>query len=90
MSRVRVRRLQVEDWAALIFFTHLFSAADAFVSAHFGMAPQSRDANWANREEARMIHHIERERLFDVTREAAIEAVFRYPAPAPPKSPSSA
>jgi len=24
----------VEDWAALIFFTHLFSAADAFVSAH--------------------------------------------------------
>lgn len=33
-GRVRVRRLQVEDWAALIFFTHLFSAADAFVSAH--------------------------------------------------------
>jgi hypothetical protein len=33
-ARVRLRRLQVEDWAALIFFTHLFSAADAFVSAH--------------------------------------------------------
>ncbi|MFI5243211.1 MAG: hypothetical protein ACHQRL_09395, partial [Gemmatimonadales bacterium] len=33
-SRVRMRRVQVEDWAALIFFTHLFSAADAFVSAH--------------------------------------------------------
>ena len=33
-GRVRVRRTQVEDWAALIFFTHLFSAADAFVSAH--------------------------------------------------------
>ncbi|HSU92483.1 MAG TPA: hypothetical protein VLI43_02155 [Gemmatimonadaceae bacterium] len=33
-ARVRVRRSQVEDWAALIFFTHLFSAADAFVSAH--------------------------------------------------------
>jgi hypothetical protein len=33
-GRVRVRQLQVEDWAALIFFTHLFSAADAFVSAH--------------------------------------------------------
>jgi len=33
-ARVRMRRLQVEDWAALIFFTHLFSAADAFVSAH--------------------------------------------------------
>lgn len=33
-ARVRLRRQQVEDWAALIFFTHLFSAADAFVSAH--------------------------------------------------------
>ena len=33
-ARVRVRRVQVQDWAALIFFTHLFSAADAFVSAH--------------------------------------------------------
>ena len=33
-GRVRVRRTQVQDWAALIFFTHLFSAADAFVSAH--------------------------------------------------------
>jgi hypothetical protein len=33
-GRVRVRRSQVEDWAALIFFNHLFSAADAFVSAH--------------------------------------------------------
>jgi hypothetical protein len=33
-GRVRVRQLQVEDWAALIFFTHLFSAADAFVAAH--------------------------------------------------------
>jgi hypothetical protein len=33
-ARIRVRRSQVEDWAALIFFTHLFSAADAFVSAH--------------------------------------------------------
>jgi hypothetical protein len=33
-GRVRVRSLQVEDWAALIFFNHLFSAADAFVSAH--------------------------------------------------------
>jgi hypothetical protein len=33
-GRVRVRKLQVEDWAAIIFFNHLFSAADAFVSAH--------------------------------------------------------
>lgn len=32
-----------------------------------------------------MIRHVERESLYDVTREAALEAVFRYPAPAPPR-----
>ena len=32
-----------------------------------------------------MIRHIERERLYHITREAALEAVFRYPVPAPPK-----
>jgi DNA-directed RNA polymerase specialized sigma24 family protein len=57
----------------------------AFVAAHAGLAPQQRDINWGNREEARMIRHIERERLFDVTREAALEAVFRYPSPPPPR-----
>lgn len=32
-----------------------------------------------------MIRQIEREQLYDVTREAALEAVFRYPADAPPR-----
>jgi DNA-directed RNA polymerase specialized sigma24 family protein len=60
------------------------SVSKAFVSAHFGMSPQARDVNWANRQEARLIHLVERERLYDVTREAALEAVFRYPSD-PPK-----
>ena len=86
----QVRRDPERNEHLLIFLMLAFepvrrSVSKAFVSAHFGMAPQSRDANWANREEARMIHHIERERLYDITREAALEAVFRYPTPAPPK-----
>jgi DNA-directed RNA polymerase specialized sigma24 family protein len=73
----------------LIFLMLVFepvrrSVSKAFVSAHFGMSPQARDVNWANREEARLIHVAERERLYDVTRAAALEAVFRYPSDPPP------
>jgi hypothetical protein len=51
------------------------SVSKAFVSAHFGMSPQARDVNWADREEARLIHVVERERLYDVTREAALHGM---------------
>jgi DNA-directed RNA polymerase specialized sigma24 family protein len=85
-----VRRDPETNEHLLIFLMLAFepvrrSVSKAFIAAHFGAAPQPRDVNWANREEARMIRHIEKERLFDITREAALEAVFRYPAPAPPK-----
>ncbi len=33
-ARIAPRKQQVEDWTALLIFTHLLSAADAFVSAH--------------------------------------------------------
>lgn len=59
------------------------SVSKAFVSAHSGISPHARDVNWANRQEARLIHHVERERLYDVTRDAALEAVFRYPSDPP-------
>lgn len=39
-SRLKARRLQYEDWVALLAFTHLFSAADAFVSAHLWDLPR--------------------------------------------------
>jgi len=32
-SRVAARRTHLEDWAFAIFFNHLFSGADAFVSS---------------------------------------------------------
>jgi hypothetical protein len=38
-SRVKARRLHFEDWIAMIAFTHLFSAADAYVSSHLWDLP---------------------------------------------------
>lgn len=67
----------------LVFEPARRSVSKAFIAAHFGISAQPRDVSWANREEARMIRHVERERLYDVTREAALEAVFRYPAKPP-------
>lgn len=61
------------------------SVSKDFVAVQTGLRPEPRDVNWGNREEAHMIRYIERERLFDVTREAALEAVFRYPSPSPDK-----
>jgi hypothetical protein len=85
-----VRRDPAANEHLVIFLMLVFEpvrrgVSKAFVSAHAGLAPQQRDVNWGNREEARMIRHIEREQLFDVTREAALEAVFRYPSPPPPR-----
>jgi hypothetical protein len=39
-SRVKARRLHYEDWVAMLIFTHLFSGADAFVSAHLWDLPR--------------------------------------------------
>ncbi|MCC6319107.1 MAG: hypothetical protein IT361_15640 [Gemmatimonadaceae bacterium] len=38
-SRLKARRLHYEDWVAMLAFTHLFSGADAFVSAHLWDLP---------------------------------------------------
>lgn len=59
------------------------SVSSAFRRAASGLTPPERDMNWANRAEARMLEHIERERLEDVTRSAVITAIGRYPAKAP-------
>jgi DNA-directed RNA polymerase specialized sigma24 family protein len=79
-----VRRDPEKNEALLIFLMLAFepvrrSISREFVALHSGLSPQPRDVNWANRYEARMLHHVEREQLYDVTREAALEAVFRYP-----------
>jgi hypothetical protein len=38
-SRVRPRKRAVEDWTALLVFSHLIAAADAFVAAHLWDVP---------------------------------------------------
>lgn len=83
-----VRRNPQENEHVQIFLMLVFepvrrSVSKAFVDARQGLAPRQKDMNWGNRAEARMIEHVEREELFDVTREAALEAVFRYPSPPP-------
>lgn len=50
-----------------------------FVKAHGGVnRPEAVDRR--DRTQARMIWQIEQETLYDVTREAVLEAIFRYPA----------
>ncbi|MBV6521367.1 MAG: hypothetical protein MNPFHGCM_01502 [Gemmatimonadaceae bacterium] len=38
-SRLKARRTHVEDWVALLIFNHLFSGADAYVSAQLWDLP---------------------------------------------------
>ncbi len=38
-------------------------------------------ASWHRREEARRLHELDRQLLFDVTREALLDALYRYPTP---------
>ncbi len=53
-----------------------------FVRAHGGVSrPEGGD--WLDRTQARTIQEIERQTLYDVTREAVVEAIFRYPTPSP-------
>jgi RNA polymerase sigma factor (sigma-70 family) len=85
-----VRRDPIRNEHLVVFLMLAFepvrrSVSKAFVNAHSGLDPQPRDVDWSNRVEAQTIRHIEREALYDVTREAALEAVFRYPTPPPNK-----
>jgi hypothetical protein len=50
-----------------------------FVHAHGGVS-RLQSVDWRERTQARLIREIERETLYDVTREAVMEAIFRYPA----------
>jgi DNA-directed RNA polymerase specialized sigma24 family protein len=54
-----------------------------FIHAHGGV--RRGDGGWHDRTQARTIQEIERQTLYDVTREAIIEAIFLYPTPPPDK-----
>jgi DNA-directed RNA polymerase specialized sigma24 family protein len=83
-----VRRDPVAHEDLLVFLLIAFEPARRGVSKEFcrlhaGLRPAVRDVNWSNRAEARMIREIDKQQLYDVTRAAAIEAIFRYPTPCP-------
>ena len=58
--------------------------ARELLAARTGLEGPSAAPAFHRREEARRIRDIERERLFDVTRMATLEALYRYPSPPPP------
>lgn len=83
-----VRRDPVTHEDLLVFLLIVFEPARRGVSKAFceirgGLTPAVRDVNWSNRAEARMIREIDRQQLYDVTRAATIETIFRYPAKPP-------
>ena len=72
----------------LIFLMLVFepvrrSVSKAFMRVHSGLGGPVEDMKWSNRSETRMIIHAERQQLFDVTREAALEALYKFPTPTP-------
>lgn len=57
--------------------------AKELLAARSGLEGPSVAPAFHHREETRRIRDIERERLFDVTRMAVLEALYRYPSPPP-------
>ena len=53
-----------------------------FIHAHGGVS-RTDAVDWRDRTQARMIQEIDRQTLYDVTREAIVEAIFLYPTPPP-------
>lgn len=85
-----VRRDPVANEAALLFLLVAFEPVRRGVSKRFmlargGLTPAVKDVSWTSRAEARMVREIDKQALYDVTRAAALEAIFRYPSPAPKK-----
>lgn len=83
-----VRRDPVEHEHLLVFLLIVMEPVRRGVSKEFcraraGLRPAVRDISWSNRAEARMIREIDMQQLYDVTRAAAVEAIFRYPTPSP-------
>lgn len=57
--------------------------ARELVAARSGLEGSSASPSWHRREEARRVNDIERDRLHDVTRQAVVEALYKYPSSSP-------
>jgi RNA polymerase sigma factor (sigma-70 family) len=82
------QRRPEENEDLLIFLMLVFepvrrSVSKVFINVHSGLESAPKDMKWTNRAEARLIEHVERQDLFDVTREASLEALYQFPSPPP-------
>lgn len=60
------------------------TVSKAFMRIRDGLGDRKIEQQaWHRREEARRLGEVERETLYDVTRAATLDALYRYPAPAP-------
>lgn len=83
-----VQRRPAENEDLLIFLMLVFepvrrSVSKVFINVHSGLGSAPKDMNWTNRAETRLIEHVERQDLFDVTRQASLEALYQFPSPPP-------
>lgn len=85
----RVRRAPERTEATAIFLLLLCEGtrrgvARELVAARSGLEGSSPAPSWHQREEAKRVSDIERDRLHDVTRHAVVEALYKYPTTSPP------
>jgi RNA polymerase sigma factor (sigma-70 family) len=85
----RVRRQPERNEATAIFLLLVCEGtrrgvAQALVAARSGLEGSSASPSWHRREEARRVSEIEHDRLHDVTRQAVVEALYKYPSSSPP------
>jgi hypothetical protein len=57
--------------------------AKQLVLARHGLDPVGPAPDWHRREEAKRLREIEKHRLYEVTFDAVLEALYRYPTPSP-------
>lgn len=85
----RVRRAPDKNEATAIFLLLVCEGtrrgvARELVAARSGLDGSSSAPSWHQREEAKRLNDIERDRLHDVTRQAVVEALYKYPSYSPP------
>jgi hypothetical protein len=85
----RVRRDPEKNEATVIFVLLVSEGtrrgvARELVAARSGLEGLSTPPGCHRREEAKRVNDIERDRLHDITRQAVVEALYKYPSSSPP------
>jgi RNA polymerase sigma factor (sigma-70 family) len=85
---LKVKREPERSEATLVFLLLVCEGirrgvAKELLAARAGLEPNGPAPSWHRREETRRLEEIERDRVYEVTREATLEAIYRYPSPSP-------